>query len=178
MSPCNCAVVGCYNSRKKLRKWKESKFEIHGVLIKDCVCIYNPPYRLLEIFLWKGEKIEKLIEQLRQENKNKSTCKPCDSNCWTNCYTLISKNKTWLWEIDTATRNNDCQAPSSSKEMKKWFKHHLSLEPYHAKDKSSILNFHWNTSIAICQVMKNVVVAFKRKYQKNTKISEKKWSIW
>lgn len=51
MSPTNCAVVGCYNGRKKLKKWKESKFEIHGVLIKGCVCIYNPPYRLLKIFL-------------------------------------------------------------------------------------------------------------------------------
>ena len=29
----------------------------------------------------KGGKIEKSIEQFRQENKNKSTWKPCDSNC-------------------------------------------------------------------------------------------------
>ena len=80
MSSTYCAVVGGYNSMKKLKKWKESKFEIHGVLIKDWVCIYNPPYRLLKIFLWKGEKIEKSIEQLRQENKNKITSKPWYSN--------------------------------------------------------------------------------------------------
>ena len=48
MGPANCAVVGCYNSTKKLKKWRESNCEIHGVLIKDCVCVYNPPYRIFK----------------------------------------------------------------------------------------------------------------------------------
>ena len=41
----NCAVVDCCISAKKLKKWKELNFEIHGVLINSCVCIYNLPSR-------------------------------------------------------------------------------------------------------------------------------------
>ena len=47
MDPVNSAIVGRYNSTKKLKRWKESNCKLHGVLIKGCVCVYNPPYRLL-----------------------------------------------------------------------------------------------------------------------------------
>ena len=30
MGPANCAAVGCYNSTKKLKKWRESNREMHG----------------------------------------------------------------------------------------------------------------------------------------------------
>ena len=51
-------------------------------LIKDCACVYNPPYRLFKFpnILRNGEKREKWIGQLRRENKDKTTWKPCDSD--------------------------------------------------------------------------------------------------
>ena len=82
MGPANCAVVDCCNSTKKLKKWRESNCEIHGVLIKDCVCVYNSPYRLFKFpsILRNGEKREKWIGQLGRENKDKTIWKPCDSD--------------------------------------------------------------------------------------------------
>ena len=72
--PVNCAVIGGYNSTKKLRKWKETNCEINSVLIRDCVCVYNPPYRLFKFpsILRDREKREKSIGQLRHINKSKS----------------------------------------------------------------------------------------------------------
>ena len=81
MGPAVCTVVVCYNSTKKLKKWKESNCKIHGVLIKDCVCFYNHPYRLFKFqsILRYGKKREKWIGLLRP-NKDNITWKPCDSD--------------------------------------------------------------------------------------------------
>ena len=38
MGPANCGAA-CYNSAKKLKKWRELNCELHGVLIKDCVSV-------------------------------------------------------------------------------------------------------------------------------------------
>ena len=79
--PVNCAVIGCYKSTKKLKKLKETNCKINSVLIRDCVCVYNPPYRLFKFpsILRDREKREKSIRQLRQINKSKTICKSCDS---------------------------------------------------------------------------------------------------
>ena len=76
------AVVGCYNSTQKLKNWRESNSEIHSVLIKHCVCVYNPPYGLFKFssISINGEKRKKWIGKLRPENKEKTTWKPCDSD--------------------------------------------------------------------------------------------------
>ena len=59
MGPVDCEVVGSYNSKKKLKKWRESNCEIHGVLMKDCVCVYNPPYRIFKLVFSEMERKEK-----------------------------------------------------------------------------------------------------------------------
>ena len=44
---------------KKVKKWIESNGEIPGILLKDCVCVCNPPLRVSR----NGEKREKWIGQ-------------------------------------------------------------------------------------------------------------------
>ena len=75
MSSANCAIVGCSSNTKKLKKWKESNCKIHKVLIKDCVCIYNPRYGLFKFpsILTNEKRRNKWIGQLRQENQEKTT---------------------------------------------------------------------------------------------------------
>ena len=50
---------------KKVKKWIESNCEIHGILLKDCVCVCNPPLRLFKCpsVSRNGEKREKWIGQ-------------------------------------------------------------------------------------------------------------------
>ena len=76
----SCSWLLHFFSRKKLKKWKESKCQIHSVLIKGGFCIYYPPWRFLYIpsILRNGDKKRK--EQLWRGNKDKTTCKPSNSN--------------------------------------------------------------------------------------------------
>ena len=59
MGPAECEVVGSYNSMKKLKKLRESNCEIHDVLMKDCVYVYNPPYRNFKLVFSELERKEK-----------------------------------------------------------------------------------------------------------------------
>ena len=52
MGPANCAVVGCFSSTKKIKKWEEENCLEHGgILKKHCEC--SPPYRL---YMFPSEK--------------------------------------------------------------------------------------------------------------------------
>lgn len=70
MGPANCAVIGCHNSTKKLKKWLGNNSGS------------EPPYRLFKFpsILRNGEKREKWIDILRRETRNKTKWKPCDSD--------------------------------------------------------------------------------------------------
>ena len=127
MGPANCAVVGCYNRTKDLKKWKELYCEIHGFLIKGCVCVYNPSYGLFKFpSIWRnGEKREKWTGQLREENKDKTTWKPCDSDrvCsihFVDCEPTVTHPFPELklgYEKQIPQRRRDSEAPRSTKEI-------------------------------------------------------------
>lgn len=191
--PAKCAVVGWYISTKKLKHWKESNCEIHAVLIKSCVCIYNPAYRLYNrLYLIEfpsnfrnGEKRGNWIGQLRRGNKDRTTWKP--SNNDTVCSDYFADGELTATQLflelkpgyENATERRASQAPRSAKERQETYRSrnrsnitswpseghdHLHVESHHAKTESNILNFHRNTSTACCQAVKNVAVAFIRTY--------------
>ena len=62
-----------------LKKWKESNCKIHSYLIKECACLYNPPYKLFKFpsILRNGEKREKWIGELDEKTKK---LPPCDND--------------------------------------------------------------------------------------------------
>ena len=64
-----------------LKKWKESNCKIHSYLIKECACLYNPPYKLFKFpsILRNGEKREKWIGELDEKTKKKKL-PPCDND--------------------------------------------------------------------------------------------------
>ena len=175
MGPANCAVVGCYNSTKKLKKWRESNCEIHGVLRKDCICVLQPTLSTFWIFKcfkkWRGKrKVDRAVKMRKQAKLHGNPV------IATGCVVIIllmvahpfPELKLGYEKQIPQPRRKIFKDPIPPKKLRnillqKPFKH-LHLEPQHAKTKSNILNFHWNTSTACCQVMKSVAVAFIRTY--------------
>ena len=82
MPASNCAVVNCKNNSKKLKKWKESICDIHGLKKGLCPCSLTPPFRL---FMFPSEnrykeKREKWIRLLRRETVKKTAWRPVISD--------------------------------------------------------------------------------------------------
>ena len=74
MVPANCAVVGCFNNSKKLKKFHESSCEIHTGLIKrNCGC--EPPFRL---YMFPSR--EKWIQLLKRVTADNKEWKPCSND--------------------------------------------------------------------------------------------------
>ena len=108
-----------------LKKWKESNCKIHSYLIKECACLYNPPYKLFKFpsILRNGEKREKWIGELDEKTKKKNSHLVIMTSfvviilsMVSNCYTLIPRTKTRLSKADTTAEKRDNQAPRSTKE--------------------------------------------------------------
>ena len=83
MGPCNCAVVGCYNSQAKLDKWKQElcqKPEHKALAHKDCLC--QPPFRLYTFPGMKRdkEKRELWIKLMKRETVKRTAWQPKDSD--------------------------------------------------------------------------------------------------
>ena len=77
-------------------------------------------------------------------------------------------------------RREKAKHPNQPNKAKKYIaeetvQHHLHLEFHHATTKRDILNFHWNTNTASCQVVKNVKVAFIKIYKNIRKIFIQKY---
>lgn len=80
MGPANCAVVGCFNSSRKIDKWKKETCNEHGTLQKDCGC--NPPFRLFMFpsTLRNGDKRKIWIQKLKRQTAKKTLWKPLESD--------------------------------------------------------------------------------------------------
>jgi len=85
MGPANCAVVGCYNSIAKLKKWQDSLCTTtepthEGMLHKNCSC--KPPFVLFMFPSEKrnGEKKKEWISLLKRQTEKKTAWIPCGSD--------------------------------------------------------------------------------------------------
>ena len=82
MGPANCAVVGCYNSTGRLKKWKESICEVHEQQKQLCGCHQEPPFRLFLFPSIKryGHKRDEWIRVLKRQTADKKPWTPCGSD--------------------------------------------------------------------------------------------------
>ena len=76
--PANYIVVGCYNCTKKVEKVERTKlWNWQCFLIKDCACVYNPPYRLFKFpnILRNGEKrkVDREVKMRKQRQNYMET---------------------------------------------------------------------------------------------------------
>uniref|UniRef100_H3AMW6 THAP-type domain-containing protein n=1 Tax=Latimeria chalumnae TaxID=7897 RepID=H3AMW6_LATCH len=79
MPSTRCAVIGCCNSRKKLRKWKTGHCPIHQCNLGTSRCDCPPPFRLFTFPTLRKNKEarQKWIELINRQdpaNKNKRVC--------------------------------------------------------------------------------------------------------
>ena len=79
----NCAVIGCHNTSKTLKHWKESICDLteHKGKVKElCGCV--APFRLFMFPSIKTfqHKRETWIKLLKRQNINKTPWKPCSSD--------------------------------------------------------------------------------------------------
>ncbi|XP_057290859.1 uncharacterized protein LOC130613547 [Hydractinia symbiolongicarpus] len=80
MPSVNCAVIGCFNSTKKLRKWKKERCEIHEVNHEECSC--QRPFSLycFPSVLRNYEQRQRWIKAMRRINPDKSDWVPKQSD--------------------------------------------------------------------------------------------------
>ena len=144
-----------------------------------CLCL-QPTYRLFKFpsILRNGEKREKWIGQLRRENRDKTTWKPCDNDRVCSDH-FFDGEPTVSHPFPELKLSYEKQIPQPRRQIfehpgppKKARKHIIAetvqtSSPFRTpprETKSNTLNFHRNTSTVCCQVVKSVAVAFIRTY--------------